>query len=93
MTNKNKYIKIISSTLIVGAFLFLAFGSDESKDKGSSNSTTTSSSSSTEDTPPAGYEKGGSCSQCSGSGKCLNNQGQEWVCPSCNGKGYHWVKK
>ncbi len=39
MKNKNKYFKIISSTLIVGAFLFLAFGSGESKSSsGSSNS-------------------------------------------------------
>ena len=30
MTNKNKYLKTIGSTLIVGAFLFFAFGSDES---------------------------------------------------------------
>lgn len=31
MTNKNKYLKTIGSTLIVGAFLFFAFGSDDSK--------------------------------------------------------------
>ncbi len=33
MKNKNKYFKIISSTLIAGAFLFLAFGSGESDPK------------------------------------------------------------
>jgi len=44
MTNKNKYIKIISSTLIVGAFLFLAFGSGDSKSSsGSSNSSSSNS--------------------------------------------------
>ncbi len=44
MTNKNKYIKIFSSTLIVGVFLFLAFGSDDSKSSsGSSNSSSSNS--------------------------------------------------
>jgi hypothetical protein len=31
MKNKNKYFKIICSTVITGAFLFLAFGSGKSK--------------------------------------------------------------
>jgi DNA-directed RNA polymerase subunit RPC12/RpoP len=39
MTNKNKYFKIVGSTLIACTFLFLAFGSDDSKSSsGSSNS-------------------------------------------------------
>ena len=37
MTNKNKYIKIISSTLIAGTFLFIAIGSGESKSSSSSS--------------------------------------------------------
>jgi ribosomal protein L24E len=44
MTNKNKYLKTIGSTLIVGAFLFLAFGSDDSKSSSSSSSSGSSSS-------------------------------------------------
>lgn len=44
MTNKNKYLKTIGSALIVGAFLFLAFGSDDSKSSsGSSNSSSSNS--------------------------------------------------
>ena len=31
MTNKNKYLKTIGSSLIVGAFLFFALGSGKSK--------------------------------------------------------------
>jgi hypothetical protein len=33
MKNKNNLFKIIGSTVIVGAFLFLAFGSDDSKNE------------------------------------------------------------
>jgi len=33
---KKKYVKTIVSTLIVGSFLFLAFGSDETSDNNSS---------------------------------------------------------
>ena len=42
MKNKNKFIKIIGSTVIVGAFLFLAAGSENSKN--TSDSTNSSSS-------------------------------------------------
>jgi hypothetical protein len=44
MTNNNKYLKTIGSTLIVGAFLFFAFGSDDSKSTSSSSSSSSSSS-------------------------------------------------
>ena len=42
----NKYFKTVGSTLIVGAFLFLAFGSNDSKS--SSDSSNSSSSNSTD---------------------------------------------
>jgi hypothetical protein len=55
-------------------------------------------SSSSADTPPAGYHKGGSCSDCNGTGYYqhdlwgtkLDDTGSQ--CASCGGKGYHWVK-
>ena len=88
MTNKNKYIKIISSTLIVGAFLFLAFGSGDSKSDSSSSGSNSSSSKSSKNTrtvysggnaveidltPPAGYEEGATCNNCDGSGVTHDN--------------------
>lgn len=97
MKNKNKYFKIISSTIIASAFLFLAFGSDESKDKGSSNSSTTSSSSSIVNEAPVGYHKGSSCIDCSRTGYYTHDVmglpgSKGGVCAGCNGKGYHWVR-
>jgi hypothetical protein len=90
---KTQYIKTIGSTLIVGAFLFLAFGSDDS---GSSYSpSSSSSSSSSKHDAPKGYHKGGSCNFCSGTGY-KTTDGPNWkkgnVCASCNAKGYKWVK-
>jgi hypothetical protein len=88
MTNKYKYIKIISSSLIAGAFLFLAFGSDDSKSSSSNSSTSTPTSTSTKNTrtvysggyavvidltPPAGYEEGMTCSDCDGEGVVHDN--------------------
>lgn len=88
---KKQYLKTIGSTLIVGAFLFFAFGSDDS---GSSSSTSSSSSSSKHDAPE-GYHKGPSCSSCSGTGY-MTKDGMNYkkgdVCASCNAKGYKWVK-
>ncbi len=106
MPSKTKYIKIISSTLIAGAFLFLAFVSDDSKSSSSSSSSTTTSSSTKNTrtvysggyaveidlTPPTGYEEGASCSDCDGGG-VTNYNGSDMICPGCNGKGFHWRKK
>jgi hypothetical protein len=52
---KKQFLKIIGSTLIAGAFLILAYGSDESKDKSSPNSSTSNSatSNSFEDNKPS----------------------------------------
>ncbi len=43
---KKQHIKILGSTLIVGAFLLLAFGSEDTKSKSSSGGSSSSSSSS-----------------------------------------------
>ena len=47
------------------------------------------------ETPPSGYHKGSSCSDCSGTGKMTNSglahQSGD-MCAGCNGKGYHWEK-
>jgi len=42
MKNKNNLFKIIGSTVIIGAFLFLAFGSDDSNSDGDSTNSSTS---------------------------------------------------
>ena len=43
-------------------------------------------------TPPAGYEVGSTCYDCDGSG-VMGESGHQYVCPACNGKGFHWRKK
>ncbi len=93
---KKQYIKTISSVLIVGFFVFLAFGSEESSDNKNSNSSSTSSTIETEKAPN-GYHKGSSCSDCSGTGYLTHDNALGYgkkgdVCAGCNGKGYHWVK-
>ena len=111
MTNKmtNKYIKIICSTLIVGTFLFIAFGSDESKSSSDDSNSNSSSNSSTNNssTPksndgsdtwiPDGYQKGSSCGDCGGSGHqtyhMQDGTPYSGTCPGCNGRGYKTEKK
>lgn len=56
---KKKYLKVMYSTLIVGAFLVLAFGSDESKSSSSSSSNSSS--------PTKTEEK--KCERCGGRGR------------------------
>jgi len=58
MTNKYIYIKYISSILIVGTFLFFAFGSDDSKSNTNSSSISKSSTNQEEK----------KCVRCNGSG-------------------------
>lgn len=91
---KKQYLKTISSILIVGFFVFLAFGSEESSE--SKNSSSSSSTTETESAPD-GYHKGSSCSDCSGTGYLTHDNALGYgkkgdVCAGCNGKGYHWVK-
>ena len=104
---KIKYVKLLSSTLTIGVFLFLAFGSEDSKKNNSvtdnssytSNDIESSSDSQSEEEAPDGYEKGESCSSCSGTGYYDHDvEGTErdetgGICAGCNGKGFHWVKK
>jgi hypothetical protein len=97
----NKYFKTIGSILLVGAFLFLAFGSDDTK---SSDTSPSSNSKKTRTvysggyaveidlTPPAGCTEGATCSGCDGSG-VTNYLGNDMICPSCNGKGFLWLEK
>jgi|LauGreDrversion2_5_1035112.scaffolds.fasta_scaffold65735_1 hypothetical protein len=64
MTNKNKHIKTIGSALIVGTFLFLAFGSDDSKSDKSSKETETNKTidcSASKDAYSSGYSAGSLC--------------------------------
>jgi hypothetical protein len=106
---KKQYLKTIFSTLIVGAFLFLAFGSDDSKSSSSNSNSSSSSSSSSSSkntrtvysggyaveidlTPPKGYEKGATCSDCDGGG-VTNYLGTDMICPGCNGRGFKCRKK
>ena len=92
---RNKYFKIVGSILIAGVFVFLAFGSGKSSDKESSSSSTSSTSStSSVEEAPVGYHKGGSCSDCSGTGyytHSIEGTGvkEGGVCAGCNGRGYH----
>ena len=99
----NKFLKTVGSILLVGTFLFLAFGSDETK---SSNTSSSSSSDSKKYrtvysggyavqidlTPPAGCKEGATCSGCDGIG-VTNYLGTDMICPSCNGKGFLWLEK
>lgn len=99
----NKFLKTIGSILLVGIFLFIAFGSDETK----SSSTSSNSSSDSKKyktvyldgyavkidlTPLAGCKEGATCSGCNGIG-VTNHMGTDMICPSCNGKGFLWLEK
>jgi uncharacterized protein YecT (DUF1311 family) len=99
----NNYLKTIGSILLVGTFLFLAFGSDDTKS--SSNKSISSSNSKKSRTvysggyaveidltPPAGCKEGAICSGCDGIG-VTNYMGNDMICPSCNGKGFLWLEK
>jgi hypothetical protein len=104
---KIKYVKLLSSILTIGVFMFLAFGSDDSKDNDTVNDSSSystdenesSDDSQSEEEAPDGYKKGESCSSCSGTGYYDHDvEGTEsdetgGICAGCNGKGYHWVKK
>lgn len=104
---KKQYLKTIGSTLIVVTFLFLAFGSGDSKSSSESSSSITTTSSSKKNTrtvysggyaveidltPIAGYKKGETCSDCDGGG-VTNYDGSDMICPGCNGRGFKWRKK
>jgi DnaJ-class molecular chaperone len=106
---KKQYLKTIGSTLIVGAFLFLAFGSDDSKSSSSDSSSSSSSSSSTSskntrtvysggyaveiDLTPPAGYEEGSTCDQCDGGGVTSYNGSDMICPSCNGKGFKWRKK
>jgi hypothetical protein len=104
---KIKYVKFLSSILTIIVFLFLAYGSDDTKDNDSVNDNSSysvneeesSDDSQSEEEAPDGYKKGGSCSSCNGTGYYDHDvEGTErdetgGICAGCNGKGFHWVKQ
>lgn len=61
MRNINIYFKEISSVLIVGVFIFLAYGSDESKTDNESNENTNTDCSNKKGAYNSGYESGKLC--------------------------------
>lgn len=58
---KKQYLKTTGSTLIVGAFLFLAFGSDESDSTSTSTSSKEVDCSNSKDSYNSGYSMGSLC--------------------------------
>jgi DnaJ-class molecular chaperone len=94
-----KKIKIMSSVLVASTFLFLAFGSEESKNKENSDSNVSNAPKSNDGTDtwiPDGYHRGSDCSDCSGTGHktyyLSNDTPYSGICPSCNGRGYKTEK-
>lgn len=87
----------MKSLLKWGAILLIVFWIF-GKFSGNSSSSASAVTTSNEETPPAGYEKGPTCSACEGTGRYThdlalvpNTKGAQ--CASCNGKGFTWQKK
>ena len=92
---KKNYFKLISSTFIVGAFLFLAFGSGESKSSSGSSNSSNSTVSHTCSTCGKKYEGEGWGYESDGVGGDLSlfQHDSKTVCKNCAQKGMDETKE